>query len=182
MADRSSGPMLYANMAVLVSFGWLAILIGLAPIDARAAARPSPDLLFCVAAFLAIRRPSATPAILVLLLGLVRDVIGGAPVGLGALTLWGAVEYLRFHRERLIRSLPAEIGVIAALAFLIPALHLAAMTLTLAPSPALEVLASGAVATIVAYCLVALLFRYVFRIRGEAEENLRLIGRAERRR
>lgn len=182
MADRVSGPMLYANMAVLLSFGWLAILIGLAPIDARASARPSPDLLFCVAAFLAIRRPSATPAILVLLLGLARDLIGGAPLGLGALTLWGAVEYLRFHRNGLIGSLPTEIGTIAVLAFLIPLLHLAAMTLVLAPSPALEVLASGAIATIFAYCAVALLFRFVFRIRGEAEENLRLIGHTERRR
>ena len=46
----------------------------------------------------------------------------------------------------------------------------------------LEVLASGALATFVGYLAVAAVFRFIFRIRGEAEENLRLIGRSGRER
>lgn len=182
MAERAPGPILFANMAVLIGFGWLAILISLTPVDARASALPSPDLLFCVAAFLAIRRPDATPAALVLVLGLAHDLVSGGPVGLGALTLWGGVEYLRFHRERLLRSPVVEMGGVAATILAMTVAQLGVLLLVLTPSPPLVVLGAGAFATLLAYGAVALIFRYLFRIRPEAVENLKLIGRAARAR
>ncbi|QIE54299.1 hypothetical protein G5B40_01865 [Pikeienuella piscinae] len=182
MAERSPRPILFANMAVLIGFGWLAILVGLTPVDARASALPSPDLLFCVAAFLAIRRPDATPAILVITLGLVRDLISGGPVGLGALTLWAGVEYLRFHRDRLLRSPMVEMGGVAATILSITVVQLGVLLLVLTPSPPLVVLGAGAFATLCAYGVVALVLRYLFRIRPESVENPKLIGRAARAR
>lgn len=180
MAERAPRPILFANMAVLLGFGWLAILISLTPVDARASASPSPDLLFCVAAFLAIRRPDATPAALIIILGLVRDLAGGGPVGLGALTLWTGVEYLRFHRDRLLRSTATEFGVVAATILAMSVAQLGALLLVLTPSPPLEVLGAGALVTLIAYGAVSLIFRYLFLIRPEAIENLKLIGRAGR--
>ncbi|MFV0474039.1 MAG: hypothetical protein ACK5MQ_07495 [Pikeienuella sp.] len=182
MAERVPRPMLFANMVVLIGFGWLAILIALTPVDARASAAPAPDLLFCVAAFLAIRRPRATPAALVLILGLARDLAGGGPVGLGALTLWAAVEYLRFHRERLLRSPAAELGFVAGAIIAMTLAQLGVLLVALTPSPPLEVLGAGALATFAAYLITAGMLRYVFMIRPEAGENLKLIGRAGRSR
>lgn len=177
MAERAPGYLRAANVLVLVGFGWLAILLGLTPLDLRASATPAPDLLFCVVVFLVIRRPSSTPAALVVLLGLARDLIGGGPVGLGALTLLAAVEWLRFHRDGLIRSWPREIAAVALTVVMMRAAEVAALTLAFARSPALDILALGAVFTIMAYVVVALGLRYVFRIRGEAAENHSLIGR-----
>ncbi len=178
MAGNASRPARLAGMAALAALGWLAILIGLAPIDARAAAWPAPDLLFGVVACFAVRRPSSSPAALILVLGLARDVLGGGPAGLGALTLWAAAEYLRFHRDRFIRSPLAEAGALAALSLLLPFAHLVAMTALFAPSPPLSVLALGAISTFAAALAVRVLLVHLLRIGGEAVENHRLIGRA----
>lgn len=180
MAERAPRPVLFANMAVLIGFGWFAILVSLTPVDARASAAPSPDLLFCVASYLAIRRPGATPGALVLLLGLARDLAGGGPVGLGALTLWAAVEYLRFHRDRLLRSPAMELGVVAATIVAMNLAQLVVLLLALTPSPPLEVLGAGALGSFLAYIVVAVILRYLFMIRPDQVENLKLIGRAGR--
>ena len=114
MAQREPKYSKWLNAVVLIGFGWLAILLELAPLGGRASATPSPDLLLCVSAFLVLRRPTSTPAGLVLILGLTRDLVGGDAVGLGALTLLGAVEVLRIYRERLLRRTFAyEVAVIA---------------------------------------------------------------------
>lgn len=177
MAERAPSYMRFANAMVLAGFGWLAILLELAPVDLRASATPSPDLLFCVSAFLVIRRPSSTPAALIVVLGLARDLIGGGPVGVGALSLMLAVEALRFHRDALIRSWAREFAAVALVAFAMIAAQVVALTLAFAPSPALDTLALGGVFTCFAYVALALLLRYLFRIKGEAAENLTLIGR-----
>lgn len=180
MAERAPRTLYWANIIVLIAFGWLAILISLTPLDARASATPSPDLLFCVAAFLAIRRPAATPPILVLLLGLLRDFAGGGPIGVSALALLGAVEYLRLKRDWLLRSVMTELWVIAAVIFAMTAAQLAFLLLALTPSPPLEVLAVGVISTFIAYLFVWLIFRNIFRIMPETDENLKLIGRSGR--
>lgn len=177
MTESASRPLRLAHMAALAGCGAAAILIGLAPTDARATAVPAPDLLFCVAACLALRRPAATPAGLVLLLGLARDLVGGGPAGLGALTLWAAVEWLRARRERIARAPLAEAAAVAALAVLIPLAQLVALTLAFAASPPLVTLAAGALTTAAAYPFVAVLLRFGLRIRGEPAEALRLLGR-----
>ncbi len=177
MAEAAPRPLRLAHMAALVGLGALAILLSLAPLDARASATPSPDLLFCVAAFLALRRPAATPAILVLLLGLARDLAGGGPVGLGALTLWISIEWLKSRRDRIVRSVWSELLAVAAIAFLAPLAQLVILTLSFANSPPLTTLAAGGLATLVAYGAVALVMRFGLRIRGVPLEAMRLLGR-----
>lgn len=75
------------GISCFTGFGFLATFLELAPIGIGADALPSPDLLFCLAACCALRRPKAVPMPLVFLLGLGRDLLMGAPVGIGALTL-----------------------------------------------------------------------------------------------
>lgn len=176
MAQREPKYSHWLNAIVLIGFGWLAILLELAPLGGRASATPSPDLLLCVAAFLVLRRPASTPASLVLILGLMRDLVGGDAVGLGALTLLGAVEVLRAYRERLLRrSFIYEVAAIAMATAAISVVQVAVLTLALTPSPALEILGLGALATVGAYVAIAAVFRFLLRMRPEGLETRNLI-------
>lgn len=170
MARREPGYARWLNALVLLGLGWLAILLELAPLGGLASSAPSPDFLFCVAAFLVVRRSRSTPAIMVLLLGLARDLIGGGAVGIEALTLLGAVELMRGYRFWLRRrSFVFELALAAALAMGMAALQVVALTITFAPSPALETLALGVLGTAGAYVAVAFLLRYGLRLRAEPQ-------------
>lgn len=171
MAQRDAKYALVVNALVLLAFGWAAILIEIAPLGGRAGATPSPDLLFCVAAVLVLRRPAATPASLVLLLGLARDLVSGGAVGLGALTLLAAVEVLRWTRERLQRrSFIYEFAAVGALAIAMSLVQVVILTFAFTPSPALETLGLGVLVTVAAYIGIALVFRFVLRLRGDPLE------------
>ncbi|MEL6792966.1 MAG: rod shape-determining protein MreD [Pseudomonadota bacterium] len=181
MTPRDPAYARWLNALVLVGFGWLAILIELAPLGARASATPSPELLLCVAAFLSLRRPNSTPSALILLLGLASDVISGGPVGLGALTLLAAVEALRANREWLLRhSVIYEVLAIAALAIVMNVVKVVILTMAFVPSPALETLGLGVLATVGAYVAIAAFFRFVMRLRAEPLEARNLIRTSAR--
>lgn len=169
----------WLNLFVLLGFGWVAILLELAPLREAAGRTPSPDLLFCVCVYLALRRPAATPASAILLLGLARDLIGGgAPAGLGALSLLAAVEALRALRARLRRR--AAFYEFAAVSFAAAAMigaQIALLALTFAPTPSLDVMLLRLLATALAYVLVFALFRVALRI-GYDGAGARLSRRA----
>ena len=95
MASPSGGAFGWLSVIVLAAFGWLAILLEMAPLNEDARAFPAPDLLFCVCAYFALRRPSGSPGLLVGVLGLCRDLVSGGPVGLGAMSLIAGVETMR---------------------------------------------------------------------------------------
>lgn len=180
MAERAPRTPAVINVLVLIGFGWLAIVVELAPLG-RAAASASPDLLFCVAAFLVLRRPSSTPVVVVILLGMLRDVLSGGPTGLGALTLVFATEALRLARPALVRrALPVELIVVAAVAAAMSALQVAALVVTLTPLPVLSIIGLRLIETMVAYVAVYVVFRYILRVQADGVENTRLIGRGER--
>lgn len=171
MNSATGRPSLYLRWTgtlILLCFGWLAILLELAPINEAAGALPSPDILFCVVAFLVMRRPGSAPGVLILTLGLARDLLGGGPVGLGALTLLAAAETLRYLAEPLRRrSRIYEFLAIALLAAAIAIAHVIVLTMALAAVPPLDVLAMRLVMTVGTYFLVFFLFRQILRIRAE---------------
>ena len=181
MAQPTPRYQTWLNMLVLISFGWAAILIELAPLDGLASALPSPDILFCVAACLVLRRPAATPAMIVSVLGIARDLMGGGPAGLGALVLLATIEVLRFYGPTIIRrGLVAEIFAIAALSAIMAAVQVVMLTITLTPTPPLDQLGTGVAMTIAAYLLTLLIFRVILRVRAEADEGTKLSGRIVR--
>ena len=181
MNATTGRPSLYLRWTgalILVSFGWLAILLELAPLNEAASALPSPDILFCVVAFLVMRRPGGAPGVLILTLGLARDLLGGGPVGLGALTLLAAAETLRYLAEPLRRrSRIYEFASIAVLAGLISIAHVVILTMSFAAVPPLDILAMRLVMTVGAYFIVFFFFRQVLRIRAERLGDRRF-GRA----
>lgn len=151
------------------------VLTGLAATAAAMAPTPGwprPDLLLCVVALWALRRPGWTPALAVFALGLARDLSGGGPVGAGALGLLLAAELLRAQAPALRRRVfPLEWAAVVAAAAIAVAAPWLLLTLTLAPTPPLPALGARVAATALAYPLVALALRWAVRIGPAAQST-----------
>lgn len=166
MARGLTGQALSA--ACLALFGWVAIAAGLAPIGGALGAMPGPDLLFCVVALWSARRPTLTPAGLVLALGLARDLMGGGPVGAGALGLLVASCGLRWRAAGTRRrGFLTEWGAAAMWAVVSVVVPWAMLTLTLAPTPPVERLAGSLLATALAYPLIVAALGWAARVEDE---------------
>lgn len=161
------GPELYRviRMTVLAAIGVVAICAEAAPLGLSPTATPSPDLVFCLIGYFAVRRPGSCPLPLVFALGLARDLVTDLPVGAGALTLTLAAEVLKGRGARL-RSRPffAEwltlAGVLAAMLLV----QWVVVLLLLAQPPYLVDLGLQWVVTLVLYPPIALILRWLVRI------------------
>ena len=173
VADRG-GLAALARTGLLLALACLAAALEAAPLGLGPDAPPSPDLLFCLLAYWALRAPEAAPVLLVFGLGLARDLLTDQPVGLGALTLVFAVEALKARRGQLARQPFAVewlwVGVAAAAMALAQWLG---VTLSLARPPYLSLLSQQVGATLLAYPATALLLRWVVRVRRQRSEAVR---------
>ncbi len=153
------------RIALLLVLGLAAIFVEAAPLGLSPDAYPSPDILFCVVAYWSIRRPGSTALIAVFALGLARDLMTDAPVGAGVLTLVFAAEFLKVLSQGLSRrSFATEWLLLAAvLALVIMAQWLVVLILLVHP-PYLTDLAYQWLATMALYPVLALVFRWLFRI------------------
>ncbi len=139
-------------LAGFLAFGWMAILLELAPVGAAAA----PDLLFCVCAAFAGRRGGGAPALAVFLLGLARDALSGGALGLGAIALTAAAEGVRAGaRSGRGRSFAARWGRAAIWSAAMAAMVWVGLLLSLAPTPPVADALLRAGLTALAYPLVA---------------------------
>lgn len=155
----------FLRMLLMILMGLLAISIETAPLGLGPGARPSPDLVLCVVAYWAIRRPGSTPLLAVFGLGLVRDLVTDVPPGAGTLTLVLAAEALKTWRRSLARySFATEWVVVAGVALGTVALQWLMVMLMLAQPAFVSQLLYQAVYTAMAYPIVAALFRWVLRI------------------
>ena len=158
-------PARWLRMMLLAALAMLAIYVEAAPLGLSAEARPSPDLLLCVVAYWAIRRPGSTPMVLVFVLGLARDLLTDVPVGAGALSLVLIAETLKHYRRTLARSaFLLEWVAVATAALAATILHWGLVVLTFGQPPYLIELGNQCLYTAAAYPLVALVFRWLFRI------------------
>ena len=153
------------RMAMMSVLALLAIFLEATPMGIEATSRPSPDLLLCVVAYWSIRRPGSAPAILVFALGLVRDLLTDVPVGAGALSLMAISELLKMRCRTFARSSFAmEWAALSIAAFASAAVHWFVVVLLLAQPPYLIDLFNQSVYTMMAYPVMALVFRWVLRI------------------
>lgn len=150
---------------LLALFGTFAVLIEAAPLGFTPGARPSPDLLFCIVAYWAVRRPAATPLLLVVALGLLRDFLTDVPIGAGALTLAIAAEVLRGMSGRISRlSVVMEWVISALVAAAMLLLQWTMVLVTLMQPPYLAEIVSQWLATALFIPVVALSLRWFLRI------------------
>jgi rod shape-determining protein MreD len=164
LADSLSGARLL-RMALLSLLGFLAIFVEAAPLGVGPKAIPSPDLLFCIVAAIAVRRPGSAPLLLVFVLGLSRDLLTDLPVGLGALTLVLAAEGLKARSVTLRRrSVVIEWLAFAGIVLAMLAAQWAMVFVSFAQPPYLFDLLRQWVLTVLAYPLVVVTVRWIFRI------------------
>ncbi len=162
-----------AQMLALTILGLVAVYTEAAPIGVAPNARPSPDLLFCVVAYWAIRRPEAAPIPLVFAIGLARDFLTDLPVGAGALSLVLAAEVLKSQRRRLARTaFSTEWLLVAVTAIAASTLVWTLVVLTLARPPYMLDLAYQSAYTAMVYPLIALSFRWLLRISWRKPETV----------
>lgn len=160
------------RIALLAALGQIAIFVEAAPVGLAVDAWPSPDLLLCVVAYWALRRPGSTPLVLVFLLGLSRDLLTDAPLGAGTLTLIAVAETLKHYRLIFLqRSFMAEwLAVILAVAASLALQWLLLMVMLVEPAP-LATLALMAFITACSYPPLAMVLRWLFRIRWRRPER-----------
>lgn len=159
------------RLVLLSGLGLAAISLEAAPLGLGPEALPSPDLLFCVVAHVALRAPGAAPVLLVFALGLARDLLTDTPVGLGALGLVVAAEWLKTRRAPLARQpFALEVATVALAATAMTAALWAGVVLALATPPALAELGQQLAATALVYPAVTAILGGVLGLRDTAAD------------
>ena len=163
------------RVVLLAALGLIAIFVEAAPVDLSATALPSPDLLLCVVAFWALRRPGSTPALLVFLLGICRDLLTDAPLGAGALSLVITAEVFKEYRGWIAQR-PFVVEWLAVAAAVLAGLLLqwGLVTVTLGHPPYVAQLAILALFTVLAYPGLALVLRLGLRVGWRAHDGVRV--------
>lgn len=172
MSPETAGWRRLVAMAALFLGALVSIAVQLAPLGLHADAQSSPDLVWCVVAYIALRRPDAAQPLLVFGVGLLQDMLTTGPFGAGMLTMLLMSELLRTQSHWLLRrSILFEWLAVSFSAFMMMIVQWLMLTISFADPPALIELAPRLGLTILAFPFVAAAFRYLLRIGAVAEDE-----------
>lgn len=160
------------RMAGFAATALAAILIEVAPLGLSAGASSAPDLVAAAVFFWALRRPEATPILLVFLVAICRDLLTGGPVGAGALALVLGAEMLRARNGAQLAA-HLELALFAVFALTTGLASWFMVWISAGGAPALSEILSRAAVSAICYPLIYFVFHMVFRIRSRelAERN-----------
>ena len=156
----------------------VSVLLRLLPLSSLPGGLPGPDLLLCLVLAWVLRRPDYVPALLIVAVFLLEDLLLMRPPGLWALVVLLGSEFLR-GRQPLMRELgfPLEWAVVSAV---IGAMWLAARLVQgvlLVPLPPLGDSLAQLLLTVLAYPLVVGFSRVMLRVRKPATGEVDALGR-----
>jgi rod shape-determining protein MreD len=172
MSPETAGWRHMVAMAALFLGALFSLAAQLAPLGLYAGAHASPDLVWCVVAYVALRRPGAAHPLLVFGVGLLQDMLTTGPFGAGVLTMLLMSEFLRAQSHWLCRRpILFEWFVVSLTALAMMFLQWLMLTISFADPPALLELAPRLGLTILAFPLVAAAFRYLLRIGAVSEDE-----------
>lgn len=163
----------WLRCALLPLLGVVAIYGALLPL-APGGGAAMPDLLYCLVFAWVARAPRSAPAVTVLGLGLLADLLLARPPGLGALGLLAVSELVR-DREGAARDwsfLREWLTAVLGFALMIAAIT-ALLALSLATPPGLAALRGHVIATAIAYPVVAGLVGWLLGARRAPEPSRR---------
>ena len=159
-AARLSHRLLFLALAALLIF------LRLLPLSSMPVRWPGPDLLTCLTFAWLIRRPDYVPALVVVAVFLVDDLLTMRPPGLWPLLVLMATEFLR-SREVFLRDLPfaLEWAVFAAMVMVMTVVDRLVLTLFMVPQTGFDLIILQVLSTLAAYPLVVLANIWLFGLR-----------------
>ncbi|MDI3335616.1 rod shape-determining protein MreD [Defluviimonas aestuarii] len=171
-ATRFSYRSLFLALAAVILF------VRLLPLSALPARFPGPDLILCLALAWVQRRPDYAPALLIVIVFLIEDILAMRPPGLWALIVLLGTEFLR-SREALLRDLPfiVEWAATGALILAMAIVNWLVLALFLVPQADFGPVMLQVITTIVAYPLIVLATLFVLGVRRTATGEVDTLGR-----
>ncbi len=164
--------------ALFAAFAVASLFLRLLPLGSAEAGLPGPDLLLCLVLAWVLRRPDYMPALLIVAVFLLEDLLTLRPPGLWALIVLLGAEFLR-GRQPLMRELPfpLEWTVVATVMGAMWLAERLVLGLLVVPMPALGPSLAQLVLTLLAYPLVVLVSHYALRVRKPATGEVDALGR-----
>ncbi|WP_406870763.1 rod shape-determining protein MreD [Thioclava sp. 'Guangxiensis'] len=166
---------IWAHRLLFVVIISVIIFIRLLPISPTYHGIPGPDLCLAFALAWVQRKPDYVPAILIIAVFFVQDLVFWRAPGLWTLIVLMATQWLR-RRETRLREMPfaMELAMIAALLVMMVFLERIVMTLMMVDQPPLGRVLLQALTTLIAYPFVVALSRLAFGVKravpGEVDD------------
>ncbi|MAQ36977.1 MULTISPECIES: rod shape-determining protein MreD [Thioclava] len=162
---------------LFVVIGLVLIFVRLMPVDHSPGGLPGPDLTLALTLAWVLRRPEYAPALLIVLVFLLEDIMFWRPIGLWALIVLGATEFLR-RREQSLRDLPfaLEWALVAGLLIAMVAVKRIVLLVTMVDQPSLGLELFQMLVTLAAYPVVVLVSRVAFGLRRAAPGEVDAYG------
>jgi len=166
-----------AHRALYVALAAVILFLRLLPVNPMAHGIPGPDLMLAFTLAWVLRRPDFVPALLIVAVAFVEDLMFWRPVGLWPLILLGGTEFLR-ARESAARGMPFVLEMLLVSGVMLAMLLANRLVLALAmvdqPPLGLELLRY--LMTLLAYPFVVALSRLAFGLRRAAPGEVDALG------
>lgn len=177
MVDPLSRQLLY-HRALYLGVALVVLFLRLLPLSSGASGWPGPDLTLAVTLAWLLRRPEYVPALLIVAVALVEDLMFQRPPGLWALIVLGGTEFLR-AREASLRDLsfPLEWLTVGILLLAMVLANRMVLALLMVPQPGLGLSLLHFLATIAAYPLVVIASYLAVGLRRAAPGEVDAFGR-----
>ena len=168
MADART----WIGRGLLLLAGGAVLVLSLMPVGTLPGRLPAPDILLLTAMAWVVRRPEQAPAPLLGALFLLRDVLTGAPPGLGAALALIATENLRGRRfEPGLAGLLSEWSRVAALIALVALAEQVVLSMLLLPVSETGSVLGRAILSALAYPATVIALRALVGLRAPRPED-----------
>ncbi len=159
----------WAHRALFLALAAVIVFLRLLPINATSHGIPGPDLMIAFTLAWVLRRPDYVPALLIVMIFLIEDLIYWRPVGLWALIVLAGTEVLR-AREEASRDMPfaLEMALVGGLLAAMVLLNRLVLGLAMVGQPPLGLELLRLVMTLLAYPFVVALSMLGFGLRRAA--------------
>lgn len=164
--------------ALYVGIGLVVIFVRLLPLGNHPGGLPGPDVTLAITLAWVLRRPEYVPALLIVAMFLLEDIMFWRPIGLWTLIVLGASEFLRIREESLRDlSFTLEWVLVAVILMVMLVSERLVLLIVMSPLPSLGLDLLGGLTTLAAYPPVVLLSRLGFGLRRAAPGEVDAFGR-----
>lgn len=161
---------LWAYRALFVALAALLLFVRLLPLSTLPVRIPGPDLMLCITLAWVLRRPDFVPAIVIVAVVLLEDMLAMRPPGLWALIVLLGSEFLR-DRGASMRGLPflAEWATVSAVMAIMLLANRLVLAVVMVPQTGLGLTLLQLLATVAAYPVVVAASHLALGLRGASD-------------